>query len=776
MTPPAARRRVEVTVTGVVQAVGFRPFVYRRAQAHDLDGSVRNTGDAGVKITLEGESAAIAAFLDDLRERPPPLSVVESIDVEEADPVGETDFEIESSTSDQGTAGTIPPDTGICEACLADVRDPDSRYYGYWATSCVDCGPRYTVIESLPYDRPRTAMSAFPLCAECRDAYEDPTERRYHAQTIACSECGPELTLLGADRRERARKAAAIERTAEHLADGDLVAIRGIGGTHLACVATDAAVVERLRERTNRPSKPFALMAPDLPSIEQFANCSEADRAQLTDLRRPIVVLDVDRDSPEIEGETTGQEYRDSDWLDAVAPGLHTVGVMLPYAGLHHRLFDFLEGPLVMTSANLPGRPMATTVDEIFEGLDGVIDAALVHDRDIVARCDDSVVRVVDGTPRFLRRSRGWVPGTLPRGVDGPPALALGGEFDNTVALARDDEIIPSQHVGDVDGPATEQFLRETVAHLRELFGIDPALVACDMHPEFLTTSLAEEYANTDPVRVQHHHAHAAGLLAEHDLDRALVVTADGTGYGPDGTIWGGEVLDARPEAFERVGGLDSFHLPGGEGAVRRPTRTLASLLEDETRIDDLLVARTPLDESNAATVRQSLAAGVNAPETTSAGRLLDAVSALLGVCSTREYQGEPALRLEAVAAGATPLDLDVPMAWTDGRPVVDVSTLLQRLDELQERHPRERVAATAQAAIARGLGQIAVRQARSRGVSRVGFTGGVAYNAAISRRLRETVEDAGLSFFGPERVPPGDAGLAYGQLVVASARKDDGL
>ena len=788
-----SRRRVEVTVTGVVQAVGFRPFVYRRARAHGLGGSVRNTGDAGVEIALEGEPGAVEAFLVDLEERPPPLSVVESVSVEEATPTGEETFEIAPSTDDEGSSGTIPPDTGICDACLDDVRDSESRYHRYWATSCVDCGPRYTVIESLPYDRPRTTMSAFPLCEDCREEYEDPADRRYHAQTIACPECGPSLSVLDAGRNRQSTGRAALEETTQRLQAGELVAIRGIGGTHLACLATDVDAGKRLREETGRPGKPFALMAPDVERVEAFATVSADERELLRDVRRPIVVLETG----------TGAHASDNEWLDVVTPGLHTVGVMLPYAGLHHLLFEDISDPLVMTSANLPGQPMAVTVEDIYEQLGGVVDAALVHDREIAARCDDSVVRVVDGQRRFLRRSRGWVPRPLTRPADGPPVLALGAEFDAVVALAHEDEMYPSQHLGDVDGPETEGFLRETVDHLRDLFGIDPELVACDMHPEFVTTRLAEEYANAfatdveadakaeteadakaetahkqnEPIRVQHHHAHAAGLLAEHGCDRGIVVAADGTGYGPDGTIWGGEVLDATPERFERVGGLDTFHLPGGEAAVRNPARTLASLLDDSSRADAVLAERTSLSETERETLRASLDAGVNAPATTSAGRFLDAVSALLGVCTHRNYQGEPALRLEAVAAEAEPLELgsdgvfEVPYTDRDGQQVLDVQGLARTLDTLRESESVATVAATAQAALAEGLATLAIRAASERDVDAIGFTGGVAYNDALSRQINESVRTAGCEFLGHEAVPPGDAGIAYGQTVVATAR-----
>ena len=765
-TESADRTRVHATVTGVVQGVGFRPFVYRRAIERNLGGSVRNTGEAGVEIELEGTKRDVEIVLEAIETDNPPLSRVESVAAEYVEPVGERAFRIAGSTDDDGGSGTLPPDTGICDRCLADVRESDSRYHRYWATSCVDCGPRYTVVRGLPYDRPRTSMDAFPMCDACREEYEEPADRRYHAQTIACPNCGPSLALLAADRTTLARETEALRQTTERLARGEILAIRGIGGTHLACDATDPAVVDRIRERTGRPSKPFALMAPSVDDVREFARVSDRERDLLRDTRRPIVALER-RNQPHAREDENG-------WLDAVAPGLHTVGVMLPYAGLHHLLFDHLDGPLVMTSANYPGKPMCTTTDAIFEDLEGVIDAALVHDREIVARCDDSVVRVVDGDRRFLRRSRGWVPVPLPRRIDGPPVLALGGEFDATIAFAQGDEVVLSQHLGDVDDPSTERFLRQTIDHLSKTLSVEPVVVACDAHPEFLTTGIAEEVASSlgeEPIRVQHHHAHAASLLAEHGIEEGIVIAVDGTGYDPDGTIWGGEVLAATLEHADRVGGLGTFRLPGGEAAIEHPGRILASLLAEDDRVSDLLERRTPLDGRGVSILRESLASGVNAPETTSAGRFLDAVSALLGVCTERHYQGEPALRLEAVADTGSPIEIDVPYATRDGTRVVDVSQLTRTLADLAESTSAESVAATAQDALARGVATIAAEEARRRDVDAVGFTGGVAYNDAISRTVRNTVEEHGLRFLAHDAVGPGDAGLAYGQAVVASAQ-----
>jgi hydrogenase maturation protein HypF len=763
------RARASVRVEGVVQGVGFRPFVYRTAVAAGVGGSVRNAGGS-VDAAFEGDRAAVESVLESIRSGNPPLSRVDAVDATWVDPVGTDGFEIRDSATDAASdAGgvPVPPDTGICERCLADVRDPDSRYHGYWATSCVDCGPRFTVVRSVPFDRDRTSMADFPLCDGCRARYEDPADRRYHAQAVACPDCGPTLRYeVGGDAVAEGGSAA-LERASAALADGAILGVKGIGGTHLVCDATDPAAVERLRERTGRPAKPFAVMAPSLESVRSFAAVDGAERGALADVRRPIVVL-----------ERSG----DRDWLEAVAPGLDTVGVMLPSAGLHHLLFDGVDGPLVMTSANRPGEPMVTTADGLWTRLADVVDGALVHDREIVTRCDDSVVRVVDGERRFLRRSRGWTPAALPNPAapDGgaPSVLALGPERDVTVEAVDGDRVVLSQHVGDVDGPDGIAFLRESADRLTALTGIDPDAVACDLHPDFATSEEAGRYADDGlegPVRVQHHHAHAAALCAERGLERAIVVAADGTGYGPDGTIWGGEVLDVTYADYERVGGLAPFALPGGEAAIRRPARILAGLLEDADRVDDRLLATGAVETPDeAAIVRRSADRGVNAPSTTSAGRYLDAVSALLGVCGRRRYEGEPAVRLEAVASAGTARSIDLEYVRRDGRRTLDVGALVAALAAMADDAPRADVAATAQDALAEGLAEIALERARGAGVGTVGFTGGVAYNAAITAGIRRRVEEAGLSFVGHDDVPPGDGGIAYGQAVVATARRTD--
>lgn len=783
--------RATIRVNGIVQSVGFRPFVYRTATALDLRGSVRNRGDAGVLVELEGAVEDVDAFLQTLREDSPPLARVDRVAVEResADEAAFETFEIRDSEGSGGGGGTIPPDTGMCNACLADVRDPNSRYHGYWATSCVDCGPRFTVIEALPYDRPTTSMAAFPMCADCRAEYEDPQNRRYHAQTIACPQCGPtlrygtidEISTAG-DRPTEGRDPfpdalagttegrTAVERAATTLTEGDIVVVKGIGGAHLACDATDDDAVTYLRERTGRPAKPFALMAPDIEAVESFARVSDREREALVSPRRPISLL----------------ETRDEAGLSqAVAPDLHTVGVMLPYSGVHHLLFDAIDTPLVMTSANMPERPMLIDNAAITGSLTDIADGFLLHDRRIVARCDDSVVRFVDGGRRLLRRSRGFAPISIPvPDAEDLQVLGLGPELDVVAGILADGECYLTQYIGNTDDVATFEYLTDSIEHLLSITGLDrPPIVAHDLHPEFETTEYAERLERAgegdDRVAVQHHHAHTASVLAEHELDEAIAITVDGVGYGPSGTIWGGEVLDATRAEYERVGGLAPMAMPGGDRATRYPGRMLAGALHrhDPTIVEEVLTRHgvtVPGGTEELDIVRQQLDAGVNTPTTTSAGRYLDAASALAGVCEERTYEGEPAMKLEALAARGNGHEIDLPYAAVDGRWVLDAPALLARLaGMIDDGIPRADVAATAQDALARGLSNLAVEAALDREREAVALSGGVAYNDPISTRVRETVAEAGLAFLVNERVPPGDGGIAYGQVAVAAAREN---
>lgn len=742
------RRRI--VARGVVQGVGFRPFVYRTAVALGLAGTVCNRGDSGVEILVEGEAPSVDAFLVALRRDLPPLASVDGVSVEDVIPVGERRFTIAPSQGEGRASGTIPPDTAICPACLGEARGA-TRYGGYWATSCTDCGPRFTIIEGLPYDRPRTAMRHFPLCPACESEYLDPANRRYHAESTACPVCGPRLSFDGLEDEP-------IGRAAMALANGEIVAIKGLGGTHLACDATDACAVELLRRRLGRGGQPFAVMASEA-MVPSFAVPDQGEWELLRRPERPIVAV----------------RRRDGALPEAVAPGLHTVGVMLPYTALHALFFDRLRGPLVMTSANRPGRPMWIDDEEIARKSAGIADHRLTHDRRIVARCDDSVVRRAGGRTVFLRRSRGYTPARFPIDLGAEPILALGPETGLTFAIYGAGGLTMSQHIGSVDNLETYGFLEEAVEHMRRLLGVGTLrIVTCDAHPRFLTTSLAEKMAMASggrAVRVQHHVAHVASVMAEHRLEEAVGVVLDGYGYGVDGSAWGGEILVSNGGTVERAASLRPVRLPGGDLATRFPLRVAAAYLAeagvDPAKIEAALADRGLSSEAAALVLRQ-WESGVNAPHTTSAGRFLDGMAAWLGVCRERTYEGEPAMRLEALAARGTPLALEVPVRRSGGRWVIDLVPAFRALVEASSVEPAERIAATAQSALARGAAAAAIAVAEEHRIRTVCLSGGVAVNDAIASEVRAAVEAAGLTFLANEWAPCGDGGVAFGQAVAA--------
>ncbi len=738
-------RRLHIHVEGTVQGVGFRPFVYRIAVHHGLSGYVRNLGEAGVEIEVEGEAAAVESFLSALTQEKPPLAEITGLRVSELRPLGEKEFRILPSRDGGEGAGLIPPDTATCDRCLRDMEDPRSRFYGYWATSCTDCGPRFTVVEALPYDRPRTAFRDFPMCPDCERDYKDPLDRRYHAQTIACPVCGPRLVFLRGGQEVRGEPLALAQ---EALRAGEILAIKGLGGTHLACDATREEAVAELRRRLRRPGQPFALMARE-DQIELFSEPSPEEWKLLRSPRRPILVL---RQKPGY-------------LAPSVAPGLHTVGAMLPYSGLHHLLLRDLPFPLVMTSANFPGRPMLIENSRILGELAGVVDAFLLHDRRIVARCDDSVVRWGPAGPVFLRRSRGWVPEPISLNLGPAPLLALGGDLNVTFALYASGKVFLSQHIGNTEELETLEFLRQALAHFLRLLGLDrPTTIACDLHPVFPTRKLAEELGEAVPV--QHHVAHVAGLAGEHGVEELVGIAVDGYGYGLDGTAWGGEVILWQRGEFQRAGHLRPVPMPGGDLATFRPGRMAASFLS----LAGLPPEEAGLPPEELRLVLAQIEKKLNAPVTTSAGRFLDAVAAWLGVCQERTYEGEPAMKLEACAAQGHPIPIGLPVVQRDGVFVVETTEIFRELWRLREEGAkREDIAATAQDALARALARIAVSIAKEAGVEAVGLTGGAAVNFALAQAVKEEVEKAGLQFLAHSKVPPGDGGLAFGQVVHAA-------
>lgn len=764
-----------IHVTGLVQGVGFRPFVYRLATSLDLKGYVINLGDAGVEIVIEGRKDLIEEFLRRLNADKPGPARIDSTLVEWHEFSGEfKDFRILSSDFKVKRGGsTVPPDISICDECITDIMSDDPRWSKYAFTSCAVCGPRFTMILDIPYDRERTSMVKFPMCRYCRRDYENPMDRRYHAEGICCNFCGPKLELLD---REGVKVPCSdqILEAAKLIKEGFIVAVKGIGGFHIACLATSDEVVLKLRRRRRRPQQPFAVMSPNIDAIKVFAHVSLIEEELLKSKERPIVVLKRKHNSPL------------SHWL---SPGLDSIGVMLPYTGIHQLLLMYVKEPaIIMTSGNYPGEPMVTSIEDALVKLSGIVDFFLTHNRDIVNRCDDSVVRVSDGVPTFLRRSRGYAPSPVTfHGIcDGDWCIvAFGGDFNVTVSYLKGNKCYVSQHIGDVDNLDTMNFLRQTHDTLMRLLKIGKIdALACDLNVTFPTTKFAEELSkllDAPLIKVQHHHAHAASLAAEEGLgvdDWALYITIDGVGLGADGTAWGGEVLLASMNSYERVGHIKQYPLPGGDLCAYYPVRALAGLLSSvlgQDELEELLMRKYwhafKYGAREVPVVMKQLRSGFNVIVSSSMGRFLDAISVMLGLCSHRTYEGEPAMKLEAHASACNEaIKIDIPIINQGKTSIVDASRITLELINLMDEYPSSKIAYTAHIAIARGLAEIACSKALEEGIKFVGVSGGAAVNEIIVKTIKEAVLSKGLKFLRHKALPPGDGGLSAGQALVGLA------
>jgi hydrogenase maturation protein HypF len=717
VAPQTELQRRRLDIAGVVQGVGFRPFVHRVASEHGLSGFVRNT-PAGVTIEAEGPSAALDAFSEELVAGAPPLARVAEVTTRGL-PVSRDDgFAIVASDVGAGAA-VVPADSATCADCLRELFDPADRRYRHPFISCTHCGPRFTIVRGLPYDRARTTMGEFEMCGACRAEYEDPRDRRFHAEPIACHDCGPRLSMpLG--------EAIAV------LRDGGIVAVKGLGGWHLACLATDEAAVVRLRERKQRDAKPFAVMS-DEPEL--LARLSDSESALLCSAAAPIVLVERREGAP---------------IAASVAPRSPWLGLLRPYTPLHHLLLLDIGKPLVMTSGNRGDEPIATGDEEARERLFGIADAFLGHDRQIERRCEDSIVR--DGLP--VRRSRGMVPHSLTLPVDAAhPVLAVGGMLKATFCVARGGQAFVSPHLGDLGSPLAVAAFANDLGLYLEMTVAEPEVVAHDLHPDYPSTRWALGRQG-EKIAVQHHHAHAAACLAEHgECGPALAVVLDGSGYGTDGTLWGGELLRCDLRDFERVAHLAPVPLPGGEAAVREPWRMAAAYLE---------AAGRPVPWERWHAVRQSLA--VNAPLASGAGRLLDAVAALLGVRARVSYEGQAAIELEQLA-GATPSEAYV--CERRGDTIVGADLVAAAFDDQAAGRPRAEIAA----AVLDGLAEAFARACLAAGDPLVALSGGCLQNRRLARGLRARLEREGVRVLGHRQVPPGDGGLSYGQAAVAAAR-----
>lgn len=748
-------------ITGTVQGVGFRPFIYQLAKANGLFGYVKNLGNY-VEILIEGKQECLDNFLKELPEKKPPLAKITEVKSKNIPFSGYSRFIIVPSESGVFENSIIPPDTAICEQCRSEIFDPSSRYYHYPFTVCTNCGPRYTTVRTLPYDRGNTTMADFPLCPECEKEYTDPLNRRYHAQPVCCPKCGPEIWLSDPEGNVLIKGYEAIAEASDLLQQGLILAIKGFGGFHIACNARNEEPVNELRNRLKRPEQPFAVMAKNADIVGFFAELEGTGGEYLTSYRRPITVL------------PRSKEYN---LAESVSPGLHNIGVMLPYTGTQNLLFDRVpDAVYVMTSANLPGRPMVVENKEALEKLKGIVDFYLLHNRVIANRNDDTVIRIVNGQAAFIRRSRGFVPEPVELPFEIKASIGVGAEMNSTVTVAKGKLAYISQYIGNTSHVETFRYHSEVVRHLIRLTGIEPLYWSCDLHPAFNTTRFALKMGGEDTLKVQHHYAHMLALMADNSLpfdSRILGIALDGVGYGSDGTVWGGELFESSYIGYERVGHLLPQPMPGGDLASKAPSRMVLGILSKRLERAELekLQLTFPKGAMEFSAVMKQLETGVNVVRSSSTGRVLDAAAALLGICDIRTYDGEPSMKLESAARASTHV-VDLPVIFKKDRdsgvPVLDTTELLLGVYELSGKYSPSNLAFAVEESLAMGISELASSLAAKRGLENIGLSGGVAYNDHITSCIAESVKEAGFEFLAHRQVPCGDGCISFGQAIAA--------
>jgi len=764
-----SKRQAKINITGRVQGVGFRPFIYRMAVRNTLLGYVINLGDAGVEIIVEGSKKDIERFLVDVEENAPEVSEIEEIKKKYLEYTGNySNFIIDKSKKTGKVAsGIYPPDIGICPECLKDMENPEGRWYEYPFTACAWCGPRFTSVKQLPYDRERTHMHDFPMCNDCEHNYYDPMDRRFDAQGITCSQCGPTMGLYDA-LGKRIAVDDVFSETAKYILDGSIIAVKGIGGIHLASLATRDDVLEEFRRRKDRKNQPYALMSPDLESINQYAEFSQIEKEYLTSWRKPIVLL--------------RKKHRVIS--DLVAPGLDTVGVMLPYTGIQTMLFKRLDEPaLVMTSGNRRGLPMSITNKAAFKELGGLADYFLLHNRDIINRSDDSVIRVIDGKPAFTRRSRGYVPDPINIPIQKGIAISLGAELRNAAAIATNGKVFMTQYLGDITSLEGLEFEKDAIQTMRDLLNItrNPDVMGCDLHPEYMTSQYGQvisQEMDIPLIKSQHHHAHITSVMAEHMIkdEEVIGIALDGAGYGADGQIWGGEVLKSGYSGYERVGQLEYLPMPGGDLCAYHPYRMLIAGLskvfsDDEIRditknhINHVL----PHGEQELNVILQQSHSN-STLRTSSFGRVLDAVSGLLGLTYYRSYEGEPAMRLEAFATKGdyNKITYNPLINYNNGFYILNTSKMLKYILNNVNNHKKQDIASFSQKYLSEGMVKIADNVSNNTGINKIAISGGVFVNEFITSYITKELEKLGHTVLRNKYVPPGDGGSALGQAVMA--------
>ncbi len=757
-------QRIRFIFSGVVQGVGFRPFIYRKAVEHLLSGFVQNRPD-GVIAEVEGPAEAIDQFLMDVQDQHPPHAEIAGISRTGIPPTGERNFRILTSDSHGKGDVRIPPDIATCPECLAELFDPRDRRFRYPFINCTNCGPRLTIIKSIPYDRENTSMDCFPFCAPCRKEYEDPANRRFHAEPNACPVCGPSLKLLDAGGKILPLQDP-LEKAIEKLRDGSVLALKGLGGFHLAVDATNDAAVKRLRSRKFREEKPLAIMVRNVDAAARIAEISQEEKNLLLSPQRPIVLVKKNG-----EGEIS----------PAVAPGVPDLGIMLPYTPLHHLLMETQFQALVMTSANQVDEPICIGNREAVARLRGIADFFLVHNRDVLVRCDDSIVTVSGGRGRMLRRGRGFAPKPILLRDSYPEVLALGPQMKTTLCILKENLAFLSPHIGDMETPEARDFHRESLSLLQEISECKPRVVACDLHPAYYTSLAAKKMAGVRVIGVQHHHAHIVSCMAERGITGEVIGLAmDGTGYGLDGAAWGGEFLAASEETFERIGHVKYFLLPGGEKAIKEPWRIGASLLRESFgdswrnvagRLD--LIPEKRYEEW----MNRILSDRIMSPSTSSLGRIFDGVASIIGLRRKVTFEGQAAMELEALALKKTDASYPFDIQENNGILILDLGPCLREIVRATERgESREDIASAFHQTVIRALTGMAVEIRRRRGLNRTVLSGGCFQNRILFEGCSAGLEKAGFEVFTHEQVPDNDGCISLGQAVSAAARLKKGI
>ena len=745
-------------VNGIVQGVGFRPFVFQLAQKYGLKGEVANTS-AGVSIHVEGLAEHITSFEADLAAQAPPLAYIVDIVSQPATVKQFSDFAIVKSQGESRMSTLISPDVSVCDDCLAELMDPADRRFHYPFINCTNCGPRYTIIDDIPYDRPKTSMRYFIMCPACQAEYDEPTNRRFHAQPNACDDCGPHVSLFD-NYQNVIGKHNPVDKAVELLKQGNILAIKGLGGYHLAADAANTDAVRRLRRRKIREEKPLAVMSADLATIRGYAAVNQEEEQLLTSIRRPIVLLRKKTPNP---------------ISDQVAPHNNYFGVMLPYTPLHYLLLKHDFTALVMTSGNLSEEPISIDNEDAFNRLAGIADYFLIHDRDIYLRSDDSIVRHIAGAQRFIRRSRGFVPIPVFLKKEVPPILACGAELKNTICVTKQDKAFLSQHIGDLENIATYDFFKLTIDHLKRILDINPEIIACDMHPDYLSSQFAAEQTAIPNIQVQHHHAHVVSCMAEHKLEGDVIGLAfDGTGYGPDGTLWGGEILIASSHDFKRTGHLGTIAMPGAAAAIKEPWRMAISYLQ-HTFGDDFQNLDLPvLGEIEAEKVnilREMISKQVNSPLTSSLGRLFDGVAAICGIRKQVNFEGQAAMEFEMLAADSTNQMYDYQWVTGESYQLQTAPIIEGVVADIQSRVPIAEISAKFHHTLIHLFAEFCDVMRRESDLNRVVLSGGCFQNATLLSGLIQALHDKEFAVFTHQQVPANDGGISLGQAVVAAAK-----